>query len=126
MFGYATDETKELFPFSHLMALKLSERLTEVRKSKLLPWIRPDGKTQVTVEYIKDGFNITPIRVQNVLISTQHDPDIVLEDIKTEIMKNVIKHVIPENMLDENTQYFINPSGIFVIGGPEADAGLTG
>jgi S-adenosylmethionine synthetase len=126
MFGYATDETKELFPFSHLMALRLSDKLTEVRKSKLIPWLRPDGKTQITVEYKKDGANIIPLRVQNVLISTQHDPDVALEDIKTEILKNVIKQVIPENMIDENTVYFINPSGTFVIGGPEADAGLTG
>lgn len=126
MFGYSTDETKELFPFSHLIALKLSEKLTDVRKSKLIPWLRPDGKTQVTVEYKNDGCNIIPLRIQNILISTQHDPDIPLEDIKSEIMKHVIKPVVPENMIDENTHYFINPSGIFVIGGPEADAGLTG
>ena len=126
MFGYATNETKELFPFSHLMALKLSDRLSDVRKSKLIPWLRPDGKTQVTVEYKKEGANIIPLRIQNVLISTQHDPDIPLEEIKTEVMKNVVKYVIPENMMDENTNFLINPSGIFVLGGPEADAGLTG
>ena len=126
MFGYATDETKELFPLSHLLALKLSDRLTEVRKTKLINYLRPDGKTQVTVEYKKEGANIIPIRIQIVLISAQHDPEIALEDIKTDLIKHVVKHVIPENMLDENTQYFINPSGIFVIGGPEAGAGLTG
>ena len=126
MFGYATDETKELFPFSHLMALRMSSRLTEVRKSKLIPWLRPDGKTQVTVEYKKEGCNIIPIRVHNVLVSTQHDPDTPIEEIRTEIIKNVIKQVIPDNMLDENTNYIINPSGLFVIGGPDADAGLTG
>jgi S-adenosylmethionine synthetase len=126
MFGYATDETSELFPFSHLMALRLSERLTEVRKNKTLVWLRPDGKTQVTVQYKKDGVNITPVRVHNILVSTQHDPDITNEEIRTAIIENVIKPVIPKEYLDENTQYFINPSGLFVIGGPEADAGLTG
>lgn len=126
MFGYATDETKELFPLSHLLAQRLSDRLTEVRKNRIIGGLRPDGKTQVTIEYKKDGNNIIPIRVQNVLISTQHDPEVTLEELKNEIMKHVVRHVIPENMLDDNTAYFINPSGMFVIGGPEADAGLTG
>ena len=126
MFGYATDETAELFPFSHLMALKLSERLTEVRKNKTLSWLRPDGKTQVTVEYKHVGNNIVPLRVQNILVSTQHDPDISNEDIRNSILEHVIYPVVPKEYLDDKTQYFINPSGQFIIGGPEADAGLTG
>jgi len=126
MFGYATDETTELFPFSHLMALRLSEKLTEVRKNKTVSFLRPDGKTQVTVEYKKDGKNIVPLRIQNILISTQHDPDVTNEDIKNAIMEYVISPVIPKDYLDDSTKYFINPSGMFVIGGPEADAGLTG
>jgi len=126
MFGYATDETKELFPFTHLMALRLSERLTEVRKNKTLPWVRPDGKTQVTVEYKKDGNNIVPLRVHTILISTQHDADITNEEIRTAILENVIFPVVPKEYLDDSTRYVINPSGMFVIGGPEADAGLTG
>jgi S-adenosylmethionine synthetase len=126
MFGYATNETKELFPYSHLLALRLSEKLTEVRKNKTLPWLRPDGKTQVTVEYIKENNMIRPIRIQNILISTQHDPDVTLEEIKKQVMEHVVKTTVNADLIDENTQYFINPSGIFIIGGPEADAGLTG
>jgi S-adenosylmethionine synthetase len=126
MFGYATDETKELFPFTHLMALRLSEKLTEVRKNKTLPWVRPDGKTQVTVEYKKEGNNIIPLRVHTILISTQHDPDVTNDEIRTAILENVIFPIIPKEYLDDSTRYVINPSGIFVIGGPEADAGLTG
>lgn len=126
MFGYATDETPELFPFSHLMALKLSEKLTEVRKTKVLSWLRPDGKTQVTVEYKNDKGNTVPVRIQNILVSTQHDPDISAEDIKNGIMEHVITPVIPKELIDDKTEFFINPSGVFIIGGPEADAGLTG
>jgi len=127
MFGYATDETKELFPYSHLLALRLSEKLTEVRKNKTLPWLRPDGKTQVTVEYNKEkNGEIKPIRIQNILISTQHDENISLEDIQRAIKEHVIKPTVDPNLIGESTQYFINPSGIFIIGGPEADAGLTG
>ena len=126
MFGYASDETKELFPYSHLLALRLSERLTKVRKDKTLSWLRPDGKTQVTIEYIKEKNEIRPIRIQNILISTQHDPEITLEEIKRLITEHVIKPIINHSFVDENTQFFINPSGIFIIGGPEADAGLTG
>ena len=127
MFGYATNETKELFPFSHLMALKLSLKLTEVRKKGILKYLRPDGKTQVTVEYkeAKNG-KMTPIRVDTVLISTQHDPDVSNEKIREDIKKYVIEEVIPKEYLDEKTKYHINPSGKFIIGGPEADAGLTG
>jgi len=126
MFGYATDETKELFPFSHLMALKLSEKLMEVRKNGTLTWLRPDGKTQVTVEYKKDGVNIVPLRVQNILVSTQHDPDVTNETIREKIIEHVINAVIPKEYIDAETDIFVNPSGVFVIGGPEADAGLTG
>lgn len=126
MFGYATDETKELFPFSHLMALKLSEKLAEVRKNKTLTWLRPDGKTQVTVEYKKNGVNIIPIRIQNILISTQHNPDVSNETIRADLIEHVVNRVIPQDFIDAETEIFINPSGIFIIGGPEADAGLTG
>ena len=126
MFGYATKETKELFPFSHLMALKLSLKLTEVRKKGEIKYLRPDGKTQVTVEYKEENGRMTPVRVQTILISTQHDDNVDNETIKKDIMKYVIEPVIPKEMLDDKTQYFINPSGKFIIGGPEADAGLTG
>jgi S-adenosylmethionine synthetase len=126
MFGYATNETKELFPFSHLMALKLSLKLAEVRKKNIIKYLRPDGKTQVTVEYKEENGKMIPLRVQTVLISTQHDENVSNEEIKKDIMEKVIKEVIPAKMLDEETKYFINPSGKFIIGGPEADAGLTG
>ena len=127
MFGYATNETKELFPFSHLMALKLSLKLTEVRKNGTVKHLRPDGKTQVTVEYKEEkNGKMVPLRVQTILISTQHDPELDNETIQKEIKKHVIQVVIPPDMLDDKTQYYINPSGKFIIGGPEADAGLTG
>ena len=127
MFGYATNETEELFPFSHLMAIKLALKLTEVRKKGILQWLRPDGKTQVTVEYKKEKTGrVIPIRIQNILISTQHDPNISNELINESIKTYVIQEVIPEGMIDENTNFYINPSGIFIIGGPEADTGLTG
>ena len=126
MFGYATNETKELFPFSHLMALKLSLKLTDVRKKGEIKYLRPDGKTQVTVEYKEEKGKVTPVRVDTVLISTQHDDGVTNETIKNDIKKFVIDPVIPKEMLDEKTKYFINPSGKFIIGGPEADAGLTG
>lgn len=126
MFGYATDETLELFPFSHLMALKLSEKLTEMRKKKVLPWLRPDGKTQITVEYKKENGNVVPLRVETVLISAQHDPEVTNEEIREKIIQNVVNTVIPKAMIDTNTKIIINPSGKFIIGGPESDAGLTG
>ena len=127
MFGYATNETKELFPFSHLMALRLSLKLAEVRKNGEIKYLRPDGKTQVTVEYKEEkNGKMVPLRVQTVLISTQHDPNVTNEEIKRDIMKYVIEPVIPKQYLDKDTKYFINPSGKFIIGGPEADAGLTG
>lgn len=126
MFGYATNETTELFPFSHLVALQLSEKLAEVRKNGTLKWLRPDGKTQVTVEYKKVGNDIVPLRVQNILVSTQHDENVSNEEIKKSIIEFVIEPIIPKQYIDSNTQYFINPSGVFIVGGPEADAGLTG
>lgn len=126
MFGYATDETAELFPFSHLMANKLSEQLTKVRKDGTLTYLRPDGKTEITVEYKTEKGRMIPLRVENVLISTQHSPDVSNEELKKGIMKHVIEPIIPKEMLDDKTKYFINPSGRFVIGGPYADTGLTG
>lgn len=128
MFGYATDETKELFPLSHLLALKLSKRLTECRKNGIIKYLRPDGKTQITIQYRKDKENnqIYPVRIHNVLVSTQHNPDIKLEQIRADVKEKVVLEVLPKELLDEKTQYFINPSENFVIGGPEADAGLTG
>lgn len=126
MFGYATNETKELFPFSHLMALKLSRKLTDVRKKGEIKYLRPDGKTQITVEYKEVGGKMIPLRVETILISAQHDPGISNEQIKKDIIKYVIEPIIPKEMLDAKTKYFINPSGKFIIGGPEADAGLTG
>ena len=126
MFGYATDETEEGMPFSHLMATKLGARLTEVRKKGLVPWVRPDGKTQVTVEYKEENGVTVPKRVHTVLISTQHEDGISQEQIEADLKTHVIGPVIPEQYIDENTKYFLNPSGRFVIGGPHGDAGLTG
>ncbi len=122
MFGYACDETPELMPMAISLAHQLSKRLTEVRKNGTLRYLRPDGKTQVTVEYDGD----TPVRVDAVVVSAQHDPDVSLEQIRADIMEHVIKKIIPEKWLDENTKYFINPTGRFVIGGPVGDSGLTG
>ena len=127
MFGYATNETEEYIPFSFLMATKLANKLTEVRKNKILPWLRPDGKTEVTVEYEKKiTGEVIPIRIENILISAQHDPDIKNEEIKNKIIENVINTVIPKDKIDNNTKILINPSGKFIIGGPEGDCGLTG
>lgn len=126
MFGYATNETEELFPLTHLLALKLSSKLSEVRKNGTLSWLRPDGKTQITIQYKQEGKNIKPKRIHNVLISAQHDSDIKLEDLRAEIRKHVIDAVLPKDMIDDNTSFFINPSEVFIIGGPQADAGLTG
>jgi S-adenosylmethionine synthetase len=126
MFGYATNETKELFPYSHLLALQLSKRLTEVRKNGTLKWLRPDGKTQVTVQYKKENGLTIPTRIHNILISTQHDPEIPLPDIQKLVKEHVILPIVDPKLIDNKTDFFINPSGIFIIGGPEADTGLTG
>lgn len=126
MFGYATDETPELMPYTHLLASKLSEKLAEVRKNKVLNFLRPDGKTLVCMEYKTEDKSIIPVRVHSIIVSAQHDPDISMEELKASIMENVIKPVIPKELLDSSTQYFINPSGSFVTGGPEMDTGLSG
>ena len=123
MFGYACDETEEYMPYAISMAHKLSKRLTEVRKEKIIPYLRPDGKTQVTVEYSEDG---KPIRIETILISTQHLDTVTIEKLKEDIKKYVIDAVIPSNMIDENTNIYVNPTGRFVIGGPLGDTGLTG
>lgn len=123
MFGYATNETPELMPYPISLAHKLALQLTKVRKDGTLKYLRPDGKTQVTVEYDENG---TPKRLDAVVLSTQHDPDVTQEQIHEDIKKYVFDPIIPEGMVDENTKFFINPTGRFVIGGPHGDSGLTG
>lgn len=122
MFGYACNETEAYMPLPIFLAHMLSERLSQVRKQAIIPYLRPDGKTQVTVEYKGDK----PIRIDTVVVSTQHIKDIELETLRKDIIQKVIKEVIPNNLLDENTKYYINPTGRFVIGGPLGDSGLTG
>jgi S-adenosylmethionine synthetase len=126
MFGYATDETEEMMPLSHVLATKLCQRLAEVRRNGTLPWLRPDGKSQVTVQYKYDNGATIPQRVHTVVISTQHAPEVDNDTIRKGLMEHVIKAVIPSHYLDKDTKYFLNPSGRFVIGGPQGDAGLTG
>ena len=123
MFGYACDETKELMPLPISLAHKLAKRLTDVRKDGTFDYLRPDGKSQVTVEYDEDN---QPVRVDTVVISTQHSPEVSLAQIREDMIEQVVKKVIPAHLLDENTKYFINPTGRFVIGGPHGDSGLTG
>lgn len=122
MFGFAVNETPELMPLPISMAHRLARRLAEVRKNGTLPYLRPDGKTQVTIEYEDDK----PIRVDTIVVSTQHDAEVGFEQIKKDVMEYVILPVVPAKLLDDNTKYFINPTGRFVIGGPQGDAGLTG
>ncbi|MBO8160111.1 MAG: methionine adenosyltransferase [Thermosipho sp. (in: Bacteria)] len=123
MFGYATNETEEFMPLPIMLAHKLAMRLTEVRKNKTLPFLRPDGKTQVTVEYDE---NDNPVRIDTVLISTQHEPDVTIEEIKNALIEHVINPIIPENLRDDKMKILVNPTGRFVLGGPSADTGLTG
>merc|ERR1719277_1746843 len=126
MFGYATDETEEMMPLSHVLATKLGKRLTDVRKEGILKWVRPDGKTQVTVVYKNVNGAMVPQRVHTILISTQHDDNLEQDFIQKELMEKVIKPVVPEKYLDDKTIFHLNPSGRFCIGGPHGDAGLTG
>ncbi len=122
MFGYATNETPEYMPYPIAMAHRLARRLTEVRKNGTLPYLRPDGKTQVTVEYDEEG---RPARITNIIVSAQHDPDVTQEQIHADIRKYVIDATVPADMVDDETTYLINPTGRFVIGGPQGDTGLT-
>lgn len=122
VFGFATDETPEYLPTSIALAHRLARRLTEVRKSGELPYLRPDGKTQVTVEYEGDQV----VRIDTIVVSAQHDPDVAPERIREDILAQVVRPVVPAELLDEDTRYFINPTGRFVVGGPHGDAGLTG
>ena len=123
MFGYACKETPEYMPLAISLAHKLAKRLTDVRKDGSLDYLRPDGKTQVTVEYDENG---TPVRVDTIVISTQHAPEVTLEQIRKDMIEYVVRPIVPANLLDEKTKYFINPTGRFVIGGPQGDSGLTG
>ena len=123
MFGYASDETPELMPYPIALAHKMALQLTKIRKDGTLTYLRPDGKTQVSVEYDEDG---TPKRLEAVVLSTQHDEDVTQEQIHADIKKYVFDEVLPKELIDENTKFFINPTGRFVIGGPHGDAGLTG
>ncbi|KAF2687964.1 methionine adenosyltransferase [Lentithecium fluviatile CBS 122367] len=126
MFGYATDETPELLPLTLLLSHKLNAAMKEARNNGTLPWLRPDTKTQVTVEYAHDGGAVVPLRVDTVVVSAQHSEDISTEELRKEILEKIIKKVIPAKYIDDKTVYHIQPSGLFIIGGPQGDAGLTG
>lgn len=123
MYGYATDETEEYMPYAISLAHKLTQRLTQVRKDKILDYLRPDGKSQVTVEYDENGL---PIHIDAVVLSTQHDEKVSMDKLRADIKKYVLDEVLPQELIDENTKYYINPTGRFVIGGPNGDSGLTG
>ncbi len=122
MFGFACDETETLMPMGYVLATEMAKKLTAVRKDGTLSYLRPDGKTQVTIEYEDDK----PVRLENIVVSTQHDPEVSLEQIRKDIITYVITPVVPASFIDENTEIFVNPTGRFVIGGPEGDSGLTG
>jgi len=126
MFGYASDEHESLMPLTHFLATQIGHKLTQVRKSGQLKWVRPDGKTQVVIEYKKEGGAMVPLRVHTIVISTQHDETVTNEQIRADLIEHVIKPVVPAKYLDDDTIYHLNPSGRFVIGGPHGDAGLTG
>ena len=122
MFGFASDETACKMPLGYVLARDMAQKLTAVRKDKTLDYLRPDGKTQVTVEYDGD----TPVRLENIVVSTQHSPDVTLEQIRSDVIETVIKPIIPEKLIDANTKIYVNPTGRFVVGGPAGDSGLTG
>jgi S-adenosylmethionine synthetase len=126
MFGYATNETEEMMPLTTVLATRLCQRMTQVRNDGTVPWMRPDAKTQVTVEYKNENGAVVPLRVHTVVISVQHSPDVNNDQIHADLQKHVILPAIPAKYLDEKTVYHLNPSGRFVIGGPQGDAGLTG
>lgn len=126
MFGYATDETPELLPLTLQLSHKLNKAMAEARKDGSIPWLRPDTKTQVTVEYAHDNGAVKPLRVDTIVISAQHSPDMTTEAIRKELKEKIINKVIPANLLDDRTIYHLQPSGLFIIGGPQGDAGLTG
>ena len=122
MFGYACDETKELMPMAISMAHKLTKQLAKVRKEGTMAYLRPDGKSQVTIEYVDDK----PVRVDTIVISNQHSPDVAMADLRADVVKYVINEVVPAELMDDQTKIYINPTGRFVIGGPQGDSGLTG
>jgi len=126
MFGYATDESEEYMPLTHVLSTRLIQKLSELRNNGTLSWLRPDAKTQVTIEYERNGGAVRPLRVHTVVISTQHDENVTNEILRRDLLEVVIKSTIPANLLDDKTIYHLNPSGRFVIGGPQGDAGLTG
>jgi S-adenosylmethionine synthetase len=126
MFGYATDETPQMLPLTVVLAHRLNAAMAEARRNGTLPWLRPDTKTQVTVEYAHDGGAVIPLRVDTVVVSAQHSEDITTEQLRKEILEKIVKKEIPAKYLDDKTVYHIQPSGLFIIGGPQGDAGLTG